>query len=189
VGVNTAIFSPSGGSVGIGFAVPTTTVKAVIRQLKEKGVVRRGTLGVKIQRITPGIASALGLNRVEGALVGEVQPDSPAARAGIVPGDVVLAANGEPIPNDASLAARIGQMAPGTAVKINIFREGSEPIVSVRQIAIGDPVPGVCAPGEQADAGLCYPACKPGFKGVGPVCWGGAPPGWESKAWAPQRTK
>ena len=69
VGVNTAIFSPSGGSVGIGFAIPTTTVKTVMRQLREKGVVTRGTLGVEIQVVTPDIASALGLKRVEGALV------------------------------------------------------------------------------------------------------------------------
>jgi serine protease Do len=155
VGVNTAIFSPSGGSVGIGFAIPTTTVKAVIRQLKEKGVVTRGTLGVKLQRVTPGIANALGLNRVEGTLVAEVQPDGPAARAGIVPGDVVLAANGEPILNGVNLAATIGQMAPGTAVKIDIFREGSERTVSV---TLGElpvtPFRAAVAPKQQEPTGL-----------------------------------
>jgi len=71
VGVNTAIFSPSGGSVGIGFAIPATTVKTVIRQLRENGVVTRGALGVEIQPITPSIASALGLKRLDGALVTE----------------------------------------------------------------------------------------------------------------------
>jgi serine protease Do len=155
VGVNTVIFSPSGGSVGIGFAIPTTTVKAVIHQLKEKGVVTRGTLGVEIQRVTPGIASALGLNRVEGALVADVQPDGPAARAGIAPGDVVLAADGQQIPNGVDLATRIGQMTPGTAVKIDIFREGSERTVSV---TLGElpvtPFRAAVAPKQQGPTGL-----------------------------------
>ena len=131
VGVNTAILSPSGGSVGIGFAIPAATVKPVIQQLREKGVVTRGALGVEIQPITPEIASALGLNRIEGALVAETQPDGPSAKAGIVPGDVVVAVDAQPIPNGADLAARIGSMTPGTAVAIGIFRNGSERTVSV----------------------------------------------------------
>ena len=131
VGVNTAIFSPSGGSVGIGFAIPATTVKTVIRQLREKGVVTRGALGIEIQPITPRIASALGLKRLGGALVNEAEPDGSAAKAGIVPGDVITTVDGQPIPNDADLANRIGAMAPGTAVKIGILRNGSERTVSV----------------------------------------------------------
>jgi serine protease Do len=131
IGVNTAIFSPSGGSVGIGFAIPATTVKPVTQQLREKGVVTRGALGVEIQPVTPDIASALGLKRIEGALVAETQPDGPAAKAGIVPGDVVIAVQAQPIPNGADLAAKIGSMAPGTAVAIGILRDGNERTVSV----------------------------------------------------------
>jgi serine protease Do len=131
VGVNTAIFSPSGGSVGIGFAIPATTVKPVIQQLREKGVVTRGALGVEIQPVTPEIANALSLKRIEGALVVETQPDGPAAKAGIVPGDVLVAVDAQPIADGADLAAKIGSMAPGTAVKIEILRNGNEHAVSV----------------------------------------------------------
>lgn len=155
VGVNTAIVSPSGGSVGIGFAIPAATVKTVIRQLREKGVVTRGALGVEIQPITPKIASALGLKRLDGALITEAEPDGPAAKAGIALGDVVIAVDAQPIPNGADLAARIGAMAPGTAVKIGILRNGSERIVSV---TLGElpatPFKAAVAPAKQKRAGL-----------------------------------
>jgi serine protease Do len=132
VGVNTAIFSPSGGSVGIGFAIPSTTVKPVITQLKEKGVVTRGALGVEIQPVVPDIADALGLKDVAGALVAEAQPDGPAAKAGIMPGDVIVAVDNNPISKGADLAARIGSMSPGTSATIGIIRDGRERTVSVR---------------------------------------------------------
>jgi serine protease Do len=132
IGVNTAIFSPSGGSVGIGFAVPATTVGPVIQQLKERGVVTRGALGVEVQPLTPDIAHALGLQKVEGALVAEAPPGGAAAEAGVVPGDVVLAVDGRPVTSGADLAAKIGSIAPGTVVKITILRDGSERTVSVR---------------------------------------------------------
>src|SRR6201988_3391163 len=91
IGVNTAIFSPSGGSVGIAFDIPAETVKTVIAQLKDKGSVSRGWLGVQIQPVTADIAEGLGLKGSEGALVAEPQPDSPAAKAGILSGDVITA--------------------------------------------------------------------------------------------------
>ena len=91
VGVNTAIYSPSGGSVGIGFAIPATTVAPVVQQLKEKGVVTRGALGVQIQALTPSMADALGLPQAKGVLVAQTEPDGPAAKAGIRPGDVIVA--------------------------------------------------------------------------------------------------
>jgi serine protease Do len=132
VGVNTAIFSPSGGSVGIGFAIPSTIVKPVIQQLRENGVVTRGALGVQIQPITPDIAQALGLKRAEGALVAEASPGSPAANAGIMPGDVIVAVDNNPVPNGADLAARIGSMLPGTSATIGIIRDGRKRALSVR---------------------------------------------------------
>jgi serine protease Do len=89
VGVTTAIYSPSGGSIGIGFAIPADTVKSVVAQLKETGAVTRGWIGVQVQPVTKDIASSLGLDRAEGALVDELQPDGPASKAGIKPGDVI----------------------------------------------------------------------------------------------------
>ena len=103
----------------------------MIQQLKEKGVVTRGALGVEVQPVTPDIAHALGLKKVEGALVAEAPPGGAAAEAGIVPGDVVLAVDGRPIASGADLAAKIGSMAPGTAVKITILRDGSERTIPV----------------------------------------------------------
>ena len=107
IGVNTAIFSPSGGSVGIGFAIPADTVKTVVAQLKDKGVVTRGRIGVQIQPVTAEIAESLGLKKAEGALVAEPQADSPAAKAGIMAGDVVIALDGEPIKDAHDLASKI----------------------------------------------------------------------------------
>jgi serine protease Do len=132
VGVNTAIFSPSGGSVGIGFAIPCTTVKPVIEQLKQKGVVTRGALGVEIEPVTPELAHALGLKRAAGALVANSQPGGPAASAGIAPGDVIVQVDNRPIANGAHLASRIGAMAPGSSATIGIIRDGRERTVSVK---------------------------------------------------------
>ena len=155
IGVNTAIFSPSGGSVGIGFAIPATTVGPVIQQLKEKGVVTRGALGVEVQPVTPDIAHALGLKKVAGALVAEAAPGGAAAEAGIVPGDIVLAVDGRPVASGADLAAKIGSMAPGTAVKITILRDGSERTVSAR---LGElpvtPFKAAAAPQQQKPSAL-----------------------------------
>ena len=94
IGVNTAIFSPSGGSVGIAFAIPADTVKSVIAQLRDKGSVTRGWIGVQIQSVTPDIADSMGLKQATGALVAEPQTDSPAAKAGIQSGDVITSVNG-----------------------------------------------------------------------------------------------
>src|SRR6185312_9382331 len=89
IGVNTAIYSPSGGSVGIGFDIPAETAKMVIAQLKDRGYVERGWMGVQVQAVTEGIASGLGMKEPKGALVDEAQPDGPAAKAGIQTGDVI----------------------------------------------------------------------------------------------------
>jgi serine protease Do len=124
IGVNTAIFSPSGGSVGIAFAIPAETVKTVVAQLKEKGTVTRGWIGVQIQPVTPPIAESLGLKKAEGALVAEPQKDSPAVKAGIEAGDVIVSVDGEPVPDARALARKIGSMAPGVSVKLGIIRKG-----------------------------------------------------------------
>jgi serine protease Do len=132
VGVNTAIFSPSGGSVGIGFAIPSTTVKPVIQQLREKGVVTRAELGVEIQPVTPEIAQALGLKQVEGALVAEARSGGPAANAGIMPGDVIVAVDNTPILKSGDLTTRIGSMLPGTSATIGVVRDGGERAITVQ---------------------------------------------------------
>ena len=109
IGVNTAIFSPSGGSVGIAFAIPAETVKTVVAQLKDKGSVTRGWIGVQIQPVTHDIADSLGIKTAEGALVAEPQADSPAAKAGIKAGDVIVKVNGDPV-KDARMLSRAGRL-------------------------------------------------------------------------------
>jgi serine protease Do len=132
IGVNTAIYSPSGGSVGIGFDIPGDTVKMVVAQLKEHGYVSRGWLGVQIQPVTPGIAESLGMKKAEGAMVDEPQPDSPAARAGIQTGDVITAIDGKPVKDSRELARTIGMMAPDTSVKLDILRKGETKTLTVK---------------------------------------------------------
>jgi serine protease Do len=126
IGVNTAIYSPNGGSVGIGFDIPAQTAKNVIEQLKEHGSVTRAWLGVQVQPVTAGIAESLGLKKAAGALVDEAQPDTPAAKAGIQPGDVITAVNGTSVKDSRSLAREISNMAPGSSAKIDIVREGKQ---------------------------------------------------------------
>jgi serine protease Do len=131
VGVNTAIYSPSGGSVGIGFDIPATTVKMVVAQLREKSYVSHGWLGVQIQPVTAGIASSLGMKKAEGAMVDQPQADSPAAKAGIESGDVITAVNGTPVKDARTLAREIGMMAPNTSVKLDILRDGKAKTLTV----------------------------------------------------------
>jgi serine protease Do len=131
IGVNTAIFSPSGGSVGIAFAIPADTVKSVIAQLRDKGSVTRGWIGVQIQTVTSDIADSLGLKQATGALVSEPQKDSPAAKAGIASGDVITSLNDAPVHDPRELARKIGTMSPGTTVKLDVVHNGQNKTVSL----------------------------------------------------------
>jgi serine protease Do len=128
VGVNSAIISPSGGSVGIGFAIPSNTVKSVVAQLEKTGHVTRGYIGVQAQSVSETMADALHLPNggtdERGALVASVEPDSPASRAGLAPGDVVVGVNGEHIGNSRELALNISQVAPGSHAQLAILRDG-----------------------------------------------------------------
>ena len=124
IGVNSAIYSPSGGSVGIGFDIPADTVKMVVAQLKDKGYVTRGWLGVQIQPVTAEIADSLGMKTAEGALVAEPQTGSPAAKAGIEAGDVITAVNGAPVKDARDLARKVAMLAPKTSIKLDVLRNG-----------------------------------------------------------------
>jgi serine protease Do len=131
IGVNTSIFSPSGGSVGIGFDIPAETAKLVVAQLKDNGHVTRGWLGVQIQPVTAGIADSLGLKKAEGAMVDEPQKGSPAAAAGIETGDIIRAVNGTKVKDARELARMVGTLAPKTEVKLDIIRQGQEKTLTV----------------------------------------------------------
>ena len=131
VGVNTAIYSPTGGSVGIGFDIPAETVKTVVAQLKDKGSVARGWMGVHVQPVTQGIAESLGMKTTTGALVDEPQAGSPAAKAGIEPGDIITAINGTAVKDARDLARKIGTMQPGVPVKFSVLRKGETKTVEL----------------------------------------------------------
>jgi serine protease Do len=126
VGVNTAIFSPSGGNVGIAFAIPASTVDQIVTALKDKGSVTRGFIGVQMQPVTKEIAEAIGLKEPRGALVAEAIKDGPAAKAGIKTGDTILAVDGEPIKEAKDLSRKVAQVAPGKSLSITLYRDGKE---------------------------------------------------------------
>lgn len=126
VGINSQIISPTGGNIGIGFAIPSNMARSVMDQLIKSGTVRRGQLGVTIQPVTSDIAASLGLTVPRGVLVNSVRQDSAADRAGVRQGDVLVAFNGEPVEDGNSLRNRIATSAPGTEVTLTVLREGKE---------------------------------------------------------------
>jgi serine protease Do len=124
IGINTAIYSPNGGSVGIGFAVPSNVAKSVVEQIRAHGKVSRGWLGVQIQQVTPAIAASLGLKSDHGTIVAAVMPDSPAARAGLKQGDVILTFNGTTIGQLRDLPRLVAAAAPDSSATLTVWREG-----------------------------------------------------------------
>ncbi len=131
VGINTAIFSPSGGNVGIAFAIPASVAKDVVQDLIKDGKVERGWLGVQIQPVSKDIAESLGLSEAKGALVVAPQAGSPGDKAGIKQGDIITAVNGDPIKDARELSRRIGALAPNTKVELSLWRNGKSQSVSV----------------------------------------------------------
>lgn len=131
IGINTAIFSPTGGSVGIGFAIPSSVAAPVIRQLIKNGEVRRGWLGVHIQSVTDEIAESLGLEDAKGAMIASVVPDGPAASADFKPGDVILEFGGVEVPEMRRLPKIVADIEPGETVDAIVWRDGSRETVSV----------------------------------------------------------
>ena len=126
IGINTAIFSPSGGSVGLGFAIPSSLAEPVVAQLKANGRVERGLLGVQIQPVTEELAQSMALGSEKGALVAQVQPDSPALAAGIKSGDVIKSVDGKNIESIRDLTRMISAIKPGTSVKLGVWRDGKD---------------------------------------------------------------
>lgn len=126
IGVNTAIISPSGGSIGIGFAIPSDIVSNVVTQLQEFGETRRGWLGVRIQSVTEELAESFGLRRPRGALIAEVTPKGPAATAGIKAGDVIIRFNGQSVPEMSDLPRIVAETAVGKEVDVVVWRDGKE---------------------------------------------------------------
>jgi serine protease Do len=138
VGVNTAIFSPSGGSVGIGFAIASDVAKGVVQSLKEDGKVARGWLGVQIQPVTQDIADSLGLKESKGAIIAKIETNSPAQSAGLKEGDVVAAVDGESVADSHDLARKIATLGPKKDAELSIVRNGAPQTVKVTLGALSD---------------------------------------------------
>jgi len=131
IGINTAIYSPSGGSVGIGFAIPSNIAKPIVEQIEKNGSVTRGWLGVAMQPITPDMEDALSLSSTNGVVVADAQTEGPAAKAGIKSGDVIVGYNDETIKSSHELALAVANTKPGQAVQVEILRDGKPQTVSV----------------------------------------------------------
>jgi serine protease Do len=135
IGINTAIFSPTGGNIGLGFAIPSSLAEPVVAQLKANGRVERGLLGVQIQPVTEDLAKSMSLDSEKGALVAQVTPDSPALAAGIKSGDVIKSVDGKDIASIRDLTRMISAVKPGTSVKLGVWRDGKDMTVNAK---IGD---------------------------------------------------
>jgi serine protease Do len=131
IGVNTAIFSPTGGSVGIGFAIPADIADNITKQLISGGRITRGYLGVTIQNVTPEVAESLGVEAKQGALVSDVVPDGPAARGGVRQGDIILSINGRPVASNTDLTRQVANARVGESLRLEVLREGRRQTLQV----------------------------------------------------------
>ena len=138
VGVNTAILSRTGGSVGVGFAIPIDMAKSILTQLVKSGKVTRGWLGVSIQDLTPEMAEKFGVKQTQGALVAEIVDNTPAARAGLRRGDVIIEYNGKSVPNITKLRMRVAATPPDTTVKMVVLRDGKRKTLTARIAKLTD---------------------------------------------------
>ena len=159
VGINTAIFSQTGGNIGIGFAIPTNSVKDLLPQLKDKGRVVRGYLGTTVQKITPEIANSLGIKESGGALVADVVRGSPAEKAGIKTGDVIIEFNRKEIKDSSDLPPVVARVAPGTTVQLKVLREGKQVSLPITVGELKDNE--IVASGQESDLGLSVQPVTP----------------------------
>jgi serine protease Do len=157
IGINTAIFSPSGGSIGLGFAIPSSLAEPVVAQLKANGRVERGLLGVQIQPVTEELAQSMSLGSEKGALVAQVQPDSPALAAGIKSGDVIKSVDDKSVDSIRDLTRMISGIKPGTSVKLGVWRDGKDMAVTAKVGDQKDEAAVVKAKADQPDAKKAEP--------------------------------
>jgi serine protease Do len=165
IGVNTAIFSPSGGSVGIGFAIPADVAQSVTNQLIRGGRIERGYIGASIQNFTREMAEAQGMGEQRGAIVGDLVQGGPSQRAGLMVGDVVVAINGQGVKSSSDLTRRVAQARPGDALRLDVIRDGRRRTIEVRsgtrpserELAVNDNTPGGATPGRPAPAAPAAP--------------------------------
>ncbi|MEZ5319554.1 MAG: DegQ family serine endoprotease [Vicinamibacterales bacterium] len=161
VGINSQIMSPSGGNIGIGFAIPSNMAQNVMTQLVSTGHVRRGMLGVEVQPVTSDLARSLGLDAVEGAIVASVTPESPADEAGLVQGDVVLKVDGTAVRSSNDLRNRISSRAPGTTVVLDVLRNGDHRQVSVKLGEMPTDAAEAAGPAESNALGMTLESLTP----------------------------
>ena len=170
IGINTAIYSPNGGSVGIGFAIPSSIANTIVAELKAHGQIERGWLGVQIQPVTDDIAASLGLKGPKGALVAAVTPDSPASQAGIKPGDVIVALDGKDVAQLKDLPRMVAAFRAGTTVKLSVWRENATHAIAIKIgrmpkgeeiAAAGDEETPSASPGSSRIMGLGLAALTP----------------------------
>lgn len=151
VGINSQIYSRSGGSIGLSFAIPTSVALEVIEQLKENGRVERGWLGVTIQDVNKSLAESLELGKPQGALINAVAVNSPAEQGGILPGDVIVRFNGDPIIESGDLPHVVGMMTPGEQAVVEIYREGKRKRLRVKVGALDKDEESVAGAGDGSD--------------------------------------
>src|SRR5207249_4038579 len=161
VGINTAIFSRGGGNIGIGFAIPISLAKEIVPQLKEKGHVTRGWLGVMIQKVTPDIADSLGLLSAKGALVADVVKEGPAEAVGIKQGDVIVEYDGKPVNDSAELPLLVARTAVGKTVKLKVIRDKAEQTFSIKIAELKEEETAQAGPGTAEDMGLTVQTLTP----------------------------
>jgi serine protease Do len=172
IGVNTAIFSPSGGSVGIGFAIPSEVAETVTKQLINGGKIERGYIGATIQNFTPEMAEAQGLGDQKGAIVADLSPGGPSARAGLQVGDVVVSVNGALVKSSSELTRQVARVRAGEVLRLDVIREGKKRVVDIRsgvrpsekELASNDNSPG--GPGGRAAPGAGALAKAPPVLGM-----------------------
>ena len=138
IGINSQIYTPSGGSVGIGFAIPANLAREVVNQLRQFGIARRGWIGVRIQPVSPEIAEGLGLPTTQGALVADVTKGGPAAKASLVNGDLVTAFDGKPVPDDRALPRIVADTPIGKTVNIDVLRKGRKQTLRITVQKLAD---------------------------------------------------